>query len=147
MFLAARSHPTWTWTARRSQRAFDSMEAIRSKRLDRLKAVWNSNFLHKWHVSAKVACTCHFFHLPFLNNRHLQIPFLLNLFRVFRRPILFVKKPDNLNLIFYLQQNLKNIFRIRINFLKYLIFFTVYTQYLDLKTSYITLLKNLNFNF
>ena len=56
------------------------------------------------------------------------------------------KKTDNLNLIFYLQQNLKNIFRIRINFLKYLIFFTVSTQYLDLKTSSITLLKSLNFN-
>ena len=43
------------------------------------------------------------------------------------------KKPDNLNLIFYLQQNLKNIFRIRIYLLKYLIPFTESTQYLDLK--------------
>ncbi len=49
------------------------------------------------------------------------------------------KKTDNLNLIFYLQQNLKNIFRIRIHLLKHLIPFTVSTQYLDLKRSSITL--------
>lgn len=52
------------------------------------------------------------------------------------------KESDNLNFpfqplnpiqTFNLQQNFKNVFRIRIYLLKHLILFTVSTQYLDLK--------------